>query len=172
MRAYVGIPLGGTPEIISVLERLHSIRGLRTEKSDKLHSTLLFFADIGTPRARQVCQALESLKEAKFTIRYSAITGFPSEAGARVIVVLIDSPELTRVYNDLSGKIGIKEERQFIPHLTLARTRGERVNIARILENTSLTSGGTEEVIQISLYESTLKPEGAEHVPVCTHQFI
>lgn len=73
------------------------------------------------------------------------------------------SPELENLKTKIEKKLNLRiERRKFLPHLTLARFRREDYNKLKI-KNLNEQIGWKEEAKGFAMFESILKPEGAEY---------
>ncbi|HEX7561158.1 MAG TPA: 2'-5' RNA ligase family protein, partial [Candidatus Humimicrobiaceae bacterium] len=58
-----------------------------------------------------------------------------------------------------------KDERKFIPHITIARIRGKlNIGTADLIKKISLGYKGSIICSKITLFESRLKPAGADYI--------
>ncbi len=105
-----------------------------------------------------------------FSLECRSTGYFPERGSPRVIwagVVLSTELKDLRQRLELAlQRLGFpQEEREFRPHLTLGRVKGRRNldAIIRILKQYEDKSFGKMEVKAITLFESLLKPAGAEY---------
>ena len=110
MRAFIGIPLTGVSEILQVMDHLKPDRRLRLEKPDDLHITVMFFPDLNNDQVEEACTAIRNLHMKDFSITYSRISGFPDERSARVVVVMIDSPELVEIHEIIGRSLHTEKD--------------------------------------------------------------
>ena len=105
---------------------------------------------------------------AGFTLGLSGVGVFPNPHAARVLWVGVDDPSgacapLARDLEFALAPLGFTpEKRAFRPHLTLARFK----NPARVQEEVLeyKPEPVSFEVTQITLFQSRLRPEGAEYM--------
>ena len=171
MRAFIGIPLTGVGEILQVMDHLKPDGRLRLEKPDDLHITVMFFPDLNNDQVEEACTAIRNLHMKDFSITYSRISGFPDERSARVVVVMIDSPELVEIHEIIGRSLHTEAEKKFKPHLTLARAKS-RISVPGLGIDQAIAEGKRETVSRIVIYESILGPAGAVHRPICANQFM
>jgi 2'-5' RNA ligase len=117
-------------------------KDFRLISPEKLHVTLKFLGDVVEDTLGQVKQALEPLSERHepFEVGTSGFGAFPSERKARILWAGVgEGSESLRAVaqsvEDLLQPAGFaREQRPYVPHLTLGRARGRRVK----LENTDI----------------------------------
>jgi 2'-5' RNA ligase len=176
MRAFIAVDLATdvVSEIESLVQQIKGrVRGARWVVPKNLHLTLRFFGETDE-------QALSALSETvaaaarnhqPFALEFRGIGFFPSAKRPRVLWIGIDKPPevllvLQREFEAAARSHGFEPERRpFAPHLTLARFRKPQsdprlAELARELGEHPLGSSSIEEVV---LYQSILKPSGAEH---------
>ena len=96
---------------------------------DNIHLTLKFLGNVPSKNIDSICRTLKNtLKDKQPFILTLGNTGvFPSKKRVRVIWVGLngDTAQLNRVYQDIDSNLSSlgfeSEQRQFSPHLTLAR---------------------------------------------------
>jgi 2'-5' RNA ligase len=179
MRIFAALPL--PPQAVQKLGKLAEelkarYPDLRVARPGGMHITMVFFGELNQEQTLSVMRAMESpeLKMASIQAVMGGVGQFPPKGQPRVIYCPIrkGGPEighLYRVYHRLvSGVPGLslEAEREFTPHITLARNRQERGRTGRI----SLSE--VEELFQFEyslildrlvLYQSILRPQGAEY---------
>ncbi|MCZ6486430.1 MAG: RNA 2',3'-cyclic phosphodiesterase [Acidobacteria bacterium] len=181
IRAFIAIAV---PE--SVLRRCQKIsadlRKLNLEgrfaQIRSLHLTLQFLGNIEEAKLAGIGEALEDTgKEvASFHVEICQLGVFPHLARPRVVWVGVEPVEALK---ELQSKIqqrlerlGFpKENREFHPHLTLLRLKS-RKNLAELTQYVqgegAHQKAGSIRVKEIHLYQSILKPEGAEYRKLLT----
>jgi 2'-5' RNA ligase len=154
---------------------------LKAVKPHGMHITMVFFGELNQEQILAVMRAMDSpeLKLASIQAVMGGVGQFPPKGQPRVIYCPIQkgAPEigyLYRVYYRLvSGVEGLslEGERDFTPHVTLARNRvasskGDRTRASRI------ALSEVEELFRFEyslildrlvLYQSILRPQGAEY---------
>jgi RNA 2',3'-cyclic 3'-phosphodiesterase len=129
------------PEIREAL--LRSVRDLPAGKDfrlvgqEKIHLTLKFLGDVTTEELDRVKRALEPVRERHepFEASISGFGAFPSERKARILWAGIEAgaAPLRAVagdVEDLLEPLGFeRENRPYVPHLTLGRARGRQARL-------------------------------------------
>lgn len=177
MRAFVALEL---PR--SVIRRISEIRGalatpdakVRWVEPEKMHLTLKFLGDVDAQQleamAESVRQASERFDALKLGV--GGLGAFPNRRNPRIIWVGISGHngllELYRHFEEAAVAVGVEpDERPFSPHLTLGRVKFverhspllQRLKSIRV--ETLFAS-----VTRVTLFQSTLTPEGPVYTPV------
>jgi 2'-5' RNA ligase len=141
--------------------------GVRWVKPDHWHLTLKFLGPVpeyGIPEIeRHVAERLAN--SAPFPFVLGGLGGFPRLSKMRVLWVgvregdraLIDLAHAVHLGCVMAGFPG--DKKPFQPHLTLARSKGEAVQVA-VPKDLYEATWGTHQVDSVSLVESVLTPEG------------
>jgi len=146
-----------------------------------IHLTLKFLGNIPSKRVTEITQALGKASQgiSPFHLEISGLGAFPSLRQARVFWVGIGGElgTLSRLQQNIDSSleaIGFaKEERSFVPHLTLARIRQgastpERRSFGELVGSTIFEDKYHVEVEAISLMRSQLTPAGAIYTCLMT----
>jgi RNA 2',3'-cyclic 3'-phosphodiesterase len=187
MRLFVAFDLPG--EVRTALgepiARLKPLcRAVRWARPEGMHVTLKFIghaiADGDTEKlgaARAALAAVQSTEPVE--IRYRGIGFFPDARRARVVWCGVEaSANLAKLAADIESRLeplGIpRETRAFVPHLTLARFKSpEGVDgLVRSAAEWSACDFGAARETEFHLYESLLKPGGAEYRKIETYSFV
>jgi 2'-5' RNA ligase len=176
VRTFIAIDL--EPGLGTALQGL--VRALKATRADVrwaqtngLHLTLKFLGEIDEEKAAVVKKLLGVVarRHASFPLRLEGTGVFPGEHRPRVLWAgFAAEPGLLAFQNDLECELereGFpREERPFHPHLTLGRVKGPGRIHEALLELEKHRSGSLAEmtVHKVALFESRLRPEGAEHI--------
>jgi len=139
-----------------------------------IHLTLKFLGNIPSKRVAEITEAIEEATQgiSPFNLEISGLGAFPSLKQARVFWVGIggEVDKLSRLQQNIDSALAIlgfaKEERSFVPHLTLARIRQgapppERRSFGELIGSTVFEDKYHVEVEAINLMRSQLTPAGA-----------
>ena len=154
------------------------LQGVRFVRSSNYHITLKFLGEVPTSEAVREC--LRELRHPSFQIDVSGVGFFPNAHSPRVFWAGINAPLLPGLAHSVDRAIkalGFPLEREFHPHLTLARNgsgrprplRGESspdafAQLARIVASSQAPEFGTMVARDFYLYESRLSPSGPSYV--------
>jgi RNA 2',3'-cyclic 3'-phosphodiesterase len=179
------IPVDVRAAVADLIARLKPLcRAARWARPEGLHVTLKFIgheiADSDTQKLAAARAALANVKSnAPVDIQYRGIGFFPDARRPRVIWCGVHASEnLGLLATDIERvlvRLGIPSEgRAFVPHLTLARFKtheGVR-RLADETENFADAEFGAARETEFHLYESKLKPGGAEYRKIESFSFV
>ena len=172
-RCFIAVEL---PEIIqTLLVEIQDvfrakIRKATWTKQGNFHLTLKFLGEVENHRIPQIhsCLTKVALMYEPFSIEIGGMGTFPSNTRPRVLWMGLKqgTRQLTKLVNTINHKLhkfGFSKEKQFHPHLTLARLK-EQVNIRTFYNLFNEYKTIDEAVIpvkHISLIKSELQSNGA-----------
>ena len=183
VRAFIAVELSDAAKteagrLISVVSEM-GIRGVRAIRPQGIHLTLRFLGGIDCDAVPEVIAAIRvaAARSHPFDLSLGEVGAFPNEASARVLWVGVEGDVISlsrlreKVENELSSVGFRRDRRRFNPHVTLARLRDRvsRANRRRVVE-TVYTVGHARtgfSVEAVTLFQSTLHPEGSIHTPLC-----
>ena len=181
IRAFIAITLPD-PILQRCQEISDRLRGLklngRFPKSESIHLTLKFLGNIKEEQVPTIAQVLENTagESLPFHLKIQGVGAFPHIANPRVVWVAVEHNEALsemqkRIEDRLQGLGFPKENRKFHPHLTLARLKS-RKNLKDLIQYIQgegvREKAGTVTVKEIHLYQSVLRPQGAEYRKLVT----
>lgn len=176
MRAFIAIDLDQAikSELSALVARLARTRAeVRWVKLQGMHLTLKFLGEISAESdLPRVDQALRNavLGTPCFELVLSGTGAFPDVRRPRVLWAGVEpNPALDALQGRLESLLeqaGFpREDRPFKPHLTLGRVKGKfglEAALAELSRNEKKTFGSMT-VTRLSLFESRLRPDGAEY---------
>ena len=145
-----------------LMERYRHARWVAREN---LHLTLVFIGEVGPDRSSDIKNALAGIKDEAFDLSLEGLGSFPEGrpianvlwigvgSGTKRIVALAEKVRLAL------EPLGIRDDKPFHPHLTLARGRRDTGIPIRRLGSPSFGPVRFR-VGHFSLMESKLRPEG------------
>ena len=176
MRLFLAIPIkttdnGFTPLLNGLRSQLAHEKRINWVKPNNIHLTLKFIGDTRHEDVPKIIEGVgEMLKRHKsFTMDFNRTGIFGSRYAPRVLWLgmqntpqeLIDLEEDTLTTFD---ELGFLRDRQnFVPHITLGRIKElcEKQYFQKIVAGIEQKSYIKQEVNEIILYQSILRPEGA-----------
>lgn len=139
----------------------------------QLHVTLHFLGDVDMLELHALCEIMTDAVAdlPPFDVQFSGVGAFPSIERPRTIWLGVEQGadefrELHRALQvGLEREFGYRgESRQFRPHLTLGRVKGQEVAASAELAERLIAHrefyGGASDVTEIALYSSTLSRSG------------
>lgn len=140
---------------------------------NNIHLTLKFLGDVSPSNLEILTRLLhtETARHRRFEVQVGGLGAFPSIHRPRVIWVGVQAPPalgaLQRSIDSETVRLGYSsEDRPFSPHLTLGRVahNATSVDVQRIadaLTHIHVGDLGTVPMLDVRLYRSDLRPEGA-----------
>lgn len=143
----------------------------RKEPLEKLHLTLVFLGDCPPDALEALHDGLQALRAAPFDL---AIEGLGLFGGARpraAYAAVLPSDPLMRLQarcETLARRAGCPAEaRNYLPHVTLGRFAPPppevRFRLERAIAEAGAVRAGPSLVDEITLYRSTLRPQGSRY---------
>lgn len=175
MRAFIAIDLSQEikENLSSLLKQLRKLKAdVKWVKENSLHLTLKFLGEISEQESIKVISVLEAAGKSysPFTLTCRSVGQFPEKGTPRVFWVGIEpSPELLglqeQVENALEKEGFLREARAFHPHLTLGRVKSSRgcETVRNELKKYENHHFGEMQATTLTLFQSFLRPEGAEY---------
>ncbi len=181
MRSFIAIAV---PELVlrSLEEIMAQLQGLnlqgRFAKTESIHLTLQFLGNIEEEQIPGIAQILEQagMGVAPIDLKVGRLGVFPHLTHPRVVWIGVEPIDTlmklqSKIQQDLAPLGFPKENRDFHPHLTLLRLKS-RKNLRQLAQYME-TDGpdlraGVIQAEQIHLYQSILKPQGAEYLKLFT----
>jgi RNA 2',3'-cyclic 3'-phosphodiesterase len=140
-------------------------------RAENLHVTLKFLGEIPSDKLESIRQALRGVPgEWPIEVKFSGLGFFPDERWPRVLWVGMKAPPrvpaLAAAIDAALAKVGVpKEEREFTPHLTLARNKAGNIapKLREGLAKYLAREFGVMNASAFHLIESKLKHTGPEY---------
>jgi RNA 2',3'-cyclic 3'-phosphodiesterase len=151
-------------------------RGARWVRPESMHLTLKFIGQTDSQKLDSIRDALAAVQpDQPVEMQFRGLGFFPNERRPRVIWCGVEaSPNLAGLAADVDRALkplGIPAEtRAFVPHLTLARFDSNKglEKILRAADELKSYDFGSARNMEFHLYESFLKPSGAEYKRLAT----
>ncbi len=153
--------------------------GVRFVSPASYHITLKFLGE--TDKLREIVEALRTVEVEQFELAVRGAGFFPNERSPRVFWAGIEAPNELRELADWTSSavspLGFGKESAFKPHLTLARSgsgsphqrsKGRSApgfeRVRQLITSEPQPDFGTMSAREFFLFESRLKPTGAEYI--------
>lgn len=147
------------------LEKLDLFTGKFT-RIEQLHLTLKFIGDVEEQKVSQIEQILTQVKYHKITASLGKLGVFPSKKFISVIWIELNGKihDLIKELNAALESIVVREQREFVSHITLARVKSliHRDELLVAIEKMP-TESQEFEITEFVLKESELTEHGARH---------
>lgn len=146
-------------------------RGARWVQPANLHITLKFIGHVENEKLGPIKEALARIHSSQpVHLDFRGMGFFPNERRPRVVWCGVHaSPNLANLAAEIDRSLvplGVDAEtRPFTPHLTLARFKSDEgvADLVRAAEGMESTEFGSATETEFHLYESLLKPAGAQY---------
>ena len=163
-------------ELGSRLQKLN-LRG-KFSRKESMHLTLQFLGNLDEKRVPDIAAVLSqvSRRAAPFQVSIQGLGVFPNLVNARVVWVGVgQSADLYRMQSEIARHLEALgfpgEARDFKPHLTLARLKSQK-NLSGLSDFIAHRDAdgeiGSMQVREVHLYQSILRPTGAEYRQLVT----
>lgn len=178
VRAFLAVPLPRQlQQSIRAVQR--GLKGripeARWTRSENLHLTLHFLGEIEQETLEKIKVSVLSVRRCQrpFQVEVKGLGAFPNLRRPRVIWLGLEPRGQLRQLHKVSQRClrqaGVMtESRPYSPHLTIGRLRQHKPDLTDLLKSAGENSIGTLTVDKLVLFESRLRPEGAEHIPILT----
>lgn len=175
-RLFIAIPVNeeNKENIRKLLDELRKLSlEAKIERIENMHLTLKFLGNTEGNKIEIINQGLSEIakKHQEFEAEFRRFGFFPNARNPRIFWLGIEEPaqKIINLQSDIEKameRLGYEREKKpFKSHLTLARIKNSR-NIIKFIESIKKFSELTFEPVRVNhfiLYESILKPEGAEY---------
>lgn len=188
MRLFVAFELSGEvrrslSELIARLRPLVPAAQAHWVRPDAMHLTLKFIGELKSSGASAIAPIRDALARVRsphaVDLHFRALGFFPHERSPRVLWCGVEaSPNLAplaaAVEDALSSLNFPREDRAFVPHLTLARFSSPTGLAALVDHAGDLQSHDFASARESSfhLFQSFLKPSGAEYTKLASFDFV
>lgn len=145
-------------------------------KKESIHLTLKFLGEVEEKKIKEVSEKLKLIasKIKPFRIKVEGTGWFPEKGSSpRVLWIGIKYHEQMKIlWEEIEKeleKTGFRKEvRGFSPHITIGRVKGNGSihKVLEVLRKSMTHTFGEMEVKRVILFQSILKPDGAEYIPI------
>ena len=145
-------------------------------RAENLHVTLKFLGEVAQDKVPAAVEILRGVPaEFPIPLRFQTLGFFPNERRPRVLWVGLDSSQslsnLAMAIDESLAALGVaREERDFSPHLTLARAKEgtPALKLREAIANGVLRGFGEMNATSFHLIGSKLKSTGAEYTTLAS----
>ena len=160
MRCFIAIDIPYFDLIASLQRRIEG--RVKLVEKENIHITLKFIGDINHEILNKIEKIVKDCSPKKYTIRLKGIGFFPNDRYIKVVWIGVEdngeTKKLMKCIDDRISVFGFKKEKEYIPHITIARAKGK----IRIIngEDFKDTVFGEMKVEEIKIKKSTLTDKG------------
>ena len=169
MRAFIAIDVGINEKIREIYEMLDKTKArLKLVEPKNIHLTIKFLGEIDSGMVEKIKNEMEeAIREVEpFVAKLKGIGAFPNERRIRVIWIgFYDNGETINISKNIDERLvkyGFKKEKDFKPHVTIARMKGMegKEEIRKIIDENKEKEFGKIKCQAIKLKQSILTPQG------------
>jgi 2'-5' RNA ligase len=174
LRTFIAVDLGPTirDRLVALQETLGRSGGdIKWVEPDNLHVTLLFLGEVEDRTVATLCQAVADCCAGQdaFSLSVASVGCFPNPRRPRILWAGIGegADKLVALHDALEPPLLAlgcyrREERQYTPHVTLGRVKGEHgtADLAAALTKQAKWRGGETDVREVRVLSSELTPQG------------
>ena len=179
IRAFIAVNLAPSvgEEIANVQFALKEAQGdIRWTRVEGMHLTLKFLGDIAREQVEPILTALRTALRGQqaFRVLAQGLGAFPHLKRPKVLWAGLSSEGLAGLQEKVESVLVAldfpREEKGFLPHLTLGRVRSLRgwEQVLAVVKKHEHVRFGESIIDQVTLYQSTLRPDGAVYSPLGT----
>ena len=145
------------------------IKGARSVPRQQLHLTLKFIGEVPKDKLQAIQGALAAVSAAPFTLALQGLGRFPARGPARIVWAGCRAESrLLQLFSALEETLEplaiAREEREYSPHITIARLKiPTPAALREFLTHHATFATEPFEVRCFSLYSSKLSSQGADH---------
>lgn len=172
VRAFIGIDINEAVrrKLVAAQEQLAATgAGLKLVEPPNIHVTMKFLGEVSDDRIAPISEALERAAAGtkQFDIRVKGIGVFPNLGYIRVVWagVADGRDEVTSLQQKIERELqplGFRAERDFVPHLTIARVKTARgkERLTAFVKDMGDAEFGVTRAQAVELKQSKLTPKG------------
>lgn len=164
MRYFVAIRVDARPKIVDILTKLSKFEGVKAVEPENLHINLKFLGEVSDRELEKIKESLGAVRGfGSFTTQLSGVRAFPNNSKINVLWIGAHSDKLVGLMEliDLElNKLGFEREREYKPHVTLARVHRKISEIGAFL---GAYDFGELEIRHIELIKSELGGNGPKY---------
>ena len=177
IRAFIAVSLAPAigEEIANVQAALKNAQGdIRWTRVEGMHLTLKFLGDIPQAHVEPILTTLRNAltDQSPLYVVAQGLGAFPNFKRPKVLWAGLIGEGLAKLQEKVESALvplGFpREERGFTPHLTLGRVRSLRgwESVFAVIKKYEQVQFGSSLIDRITLYQSTLRPDGAVYHPL------
>lgn len=174
MRLFIALDIPGRirAHMQEYMERARNLAPeARWARPEGLHVTLKFIGHVSDPKVEEIKTGLAAVKSLPFSVKFESVGFFPSPKSPRVFWIGVEGgaalSQLAASIDNATQRLGIaREERDYSPHLTLARAGsgpGTLRPLASLLESEAPPHFGTMTAREFFLYQSQPQRGGSKY---------
>src|SRR3989344_2191840 len=162
MRCFLAIDVSEELKPIIINLQKHIPKDASTIRPESLHFTLKFFRDVDP---NMIIDKLSFLNNTEpFIIHLYGVGAFPSENPVKILWIGAESPNLIELQKSVTRVLG--DTGDFVPHVTIARTKIHSSQLLTFVEKYRLFDAGKMRAECVKLKKSKLLPSGPVYTDI------
>lgn len=174
VRIFISIPIIPEKELSELLNRVKTLKNIRTVSADQIHITLCFIGDVDEKRIGDIEECV-SKAVGGYTPSATNLKGagvFPNRKSPRILWVGVESLiSLEKISSSLRNELKMKsvgfDDKPFKAHITVGRVSGT-ADLSEILREYEDVVFQSMIFDRVYIMKSVLSPSGAKHSTVGT----
>lgn len=178
-RLFIAIDLPDTIKDALVGLGVARLDGARPVRREHMHLTLRFIGEVDTEAMNRIREQLGMARGAPFDLSLRGVGRFPPQGAARVLWAGVSAPSaLTDWHQQIESALSQlgypPDAKGFTPHITLARfkTPPPQAALRRFIDAHRTFTTAPFPARQLTLYESTLTPQGPRYRAVAVWDIV
>lgn len=169
MRVFIAVPFPDNlkEQFIEMQREAASLGNIKPVECENMHLTLKFLGEVDERKVAEISNVLQSINLQSFHLSIKGLGVFPNRNYVRVLWAGVDAGrkefmELQASVDEKISKLGFPKEREYIPHLTIARIKHlqKKEEFLRLVDRYSAKDFGCFKVECVDLMESILSRRG------------
>jgi 2'-5' RNA ligase len=163
MRLFIAFDI--SEEAISILKDIQKRLNIKATFVKEFHLTLKFLGEVEESKVESIIQELSKIKFDSFDAGLSNVGVFPDRKYIKVVWIGLEPHDnicaLQKQVDQATRNFGIAMDKDFVPHLTLARIKfiENKKEFLDAVDNIKVEKSGFK-VSSFKLVKSTLTPQG------------
>ena len=154
-----------------LLAAMGGISGARWQTDEQLHLSLRFIGEVDRHAAGDIHAALGAVHHPRFEIAVNGLGTFERRGQPEVVWAGVAPQEpvkaLHKKVDQALAQVGVeREQRAYLPHVTLARLKRSSGSVRGLIEDRGGLTSPAFIVDSFGLYESKLTPDGAVYAEI------
>ncbi len=173
MRVFIAVDIDNynvISRISQIKNTIHTLNvPMKLVEDENLHITLLFIGEIPEDKVEALKQSIAEIKFHPIKLYLKGLGAFPNPARPRVVWVGVEGEvsalqELQKKVEMQTRIAGISFQsiKGFVPHLTIARIKGQRniASLSKLILSSQEIEFGEQVITELKIKQSILTPKG------------
>lgn len=172
MRYFIGVPVEIDLKKYKDLFKAKNIAIKDIAINQHNHITMHFYGKLTELNQKKLIEDLSAFNFPIFKIKLNKVSYFKTKGLINVVYLGVDDEKIDELYQAIKKCLKFKDDRPFIPHITLCRNKSRMNNEFIIKQIEKIKIDEEVEVRSVVLYNSKLSKEGTIHEKVFVKYFL